>query len=453
MRFGIAAMAVALALAPVAGPALAQEAPPATTAPAETPPPATPPPAETIGPRELQNFSLNGTVTRPAPQVPATTTAPAVTSTGTESPRPGAAPTEPTASRPTRGPSPAGSSVTVALPPAGSLSALPTPAPTVGGAAQPSFQPAPSATTPVATPAGPGRGSLIPWLLAIALLVGAAVYFFWRQRSQPGYAPAGAGYARVAPERAPAQPLRPAPQPAARPTPRPTSQPTPQPTLRPAPQPVARTGPVADPVPQPLQRTTGPEQTAHAQLPTGFVSTRLQPAPQAPSGVVSTRLRPWLEIEFTPGRCVIEEDKATIQFDVSVFNSGSAPARDVLIEASMFNAGPAQDQEIGAFFSNPVAKGDRIPAIAPLKRVALKSAVSLTLDQMRQFEVAGKRIFVPLIGFNALYRWSGGDGQTSASYLVGRDTNTEKMAPLRLDLGPRIFRGLGAREHNIGVRV
>ena len=88
-----------------------------------------------------------------------------------------------------------------------------------------------------------------------------------------------------------------------------------------------------------------------------------------------------------------------------------------------------------------------------MKRVALKSAVSLTLDQMRQFEVAGKRIFVPLIGFNALYRWSGGDGQTSASYLVGRDTNTEKMAPLRLDLGPRIFRGLGAREHNIGVRV
>ena len=150
---------------------------------------------------------------------------------------------------------------------------------------------------------------------------------------------------------------------------------------------------------------------------------------------------------------MVPEDKATIQFDVAVYNSGSAPARDVLIEASMFNAGPAQDQEISAFFQHPVAKGDRIPAIPPLKRVALKSAVSLTLEQMRQFEVAGKRIFVPLIGFNALYRWSGGDGQTSASYLVGRDTKSEKMAPLRLDLGPRIFRGLGARQHNLGVRT
>jgi len=168
--------------------------------------------------------------------------------------------------------------------------------------------------------------------------------------------------------------------------------------------------------------------------------------------VVTTSLRPWLDIEFTPGRCVVEDDKATIQFDVTLFNSGSAPARDVLIEASMFNAGPAQDQEIGAFFARPQAEGDRIPAIPPLRRVALKSAVSLTREQLRQFEVAGRKLFVPLVGVNALYRWSGGEGQTSASYVVGRDTQSEKMAPLRLDLGPRIFRGLGARRHDASVR-
>ncbi|HEU5285663.1 MAG TPA: hypothetical protein VFU20_04010, partial [Sphingomicrobium sp.] len=191
--------------------------------------------------------------------------------------------------------------------------------------------------------------------------------------------------------------------------------------------------PAPAPAPAPLQRAPAPR-------------------PAARAGIVSTRLRPWLEIEFTPGRCVVEDDKATIQFDIAVFNSGSAPARDVLVEASMFNAGPAQDEEIGAFFAHPVAKGDRIPVIPPLKRVALKSAVSLTRDRLREFEVAGRRLFVPLVGFNALYRWSGGDGQTSASYLVGRDTEGEKMAPLRLDLGPRIFRGLGAREHTVRLR-
>lgn len=418
LRFGIAArvaaLAAALALASPSAPALAQaqETPPATGAPAETPPPE--PATETIGPRELQNFSINGTVTRPAPQAPAAPPAPAPSASvpGATATQPGPASAGSSASRPTRGPSAAAPSVTVTLPPATPSSGIPEPAPADGVAPQPNLTPI---APPAETPATDGRGSLVPWLLAIALLVGAAVYFFWRQRSQPSYATVGAGHAFVAPE------------------PRPASQPR--------------------PAAPPLQRAPAPQPAPEPQLPAGIVSTRLgQPA--AATGIVSTRLRPWLEIEFTPARCVVEENKATIQFDVAVFNSGSAPARDVLIEASMFNAGPAQDQEIGAFFANPVAKGDRIPAIAPLKRVALKSAVSLTLDQMRQFEVTGtgKRIFVPLIGFNALYRWSGGDGQTSASYLVGRDTQSEKLAPLRLDLGPRIFRGLGARQHNLGVR-
>jgi hypothetical protein len=71
---------------------------------------------------------------------------------------------------------------------------------------------------------------------------------------------------------------------------------------------------------------------------------------------------------------------------------------------------------------------------------------------MRQFEVGGRKLFVPLVGVNAIYRGPAGPAQTSASYLVGRDSNGEKMAPFRLDLGPRIFRGLGARQHTLGLR-
>ena len=86
-----------------------------------------------------------------------------------------------------------------------------------------------------------------------------------------------------------------------------------------------------------------------------------RPPAASPSGIVSTRLRPWLEIEFAPGRCVVEDDKVTIEFDVELFNSGSAPARDVLVEASMFNAGPSRTQEIGAFFAHPVGQGRADP--------------------------------------------------------------------------------------------
>ena len=380
LRFGIAALAAALALAPA--PSRAQDAAPATNTPA----------TDTIGPRELQNFTLNGTVTRPAPTTPART-APAPAATQPRSTVPtNAREQAPAPARPRTAPS---SSVTTTLPPASALPDTNSPAPANGLAPPVAVEPTPIA--PEETSASPANG-YIPWLLALILLGAGAGFVVWRRRSPPRYATAGASELVELPRTAPPPP--------------------------------------------PLQRASPPSAPPPA-------------APRAasnPSGIVSTRMRPWLEIGFSPGRCVVEEQGTTIQFDVEVYNSGNAPARDVLVEASKFNAGPEQDAEIGAFFAHPVAQGERIPAIPPLGRIAMQSAVSLTLEQMRQYEVGGRRLFVPLIGFNALYSWSGGDGQTSNSYLVGRDTKAEKMAPLRLDLGPRTFRGLGARQHNVGVR-
>src|SRR3954451_18790945 len=57
LRLGIALVTAALALGPAG--ALAQEAPPATT---------NTPAADSVGPRDLQNFSLKGTVTQPSEQ-------------------------------------------------------------------------------------------------------------------------------------------------------------------------------------------------------------------------------------------------------------------------------------------------------------------------------------------------------------------------------------------------
>ena len=418
-RFGIAAIAAAAIFG--SAPARAQDNAAATNT------TASPPPAETVGPRELRDFSLPGTVTRPAPPpaerapAPATAsppprTAPSATRPATTAPvqreRTTAAPAQEAARRPPSG--------TSADPLAGFEIDGPV-APASPVAASPELEPAP--LSPPAGAAEP-QSPFSPWMIALLLIGAGAAFYFWRQRAQPSYAAASAAqqpFAAAEPEPRP-QPLQRAPAPRPEPAARPTTRPEPTAAPTPVPQPVPR------PAPMPPVRST------------------------SPAGLVTTSLRPWLEIEFIPGRCVVENDKATIQFDVSVFNSGSAPARDVLIEASMFNAGPAQDQEIGAFFSHPATAGDRIPAIPPLKRIALKKNVSLSREQLRQYEVGGRKLFVPMVGLNALYRWGGGEGQTSASYVVGRDTEGEKMAPLRLDLGPRIFRGLGARQHNVAVR-
>ncbi|WP_028969521.1 hypothetical protein [Sphingomonas sp. URHD0057] len=174
--------------------------------------------------------------------------------------------------------------------------------------------------------------------------------------------------------------------------------------------------------------------------------------PAVPVGIVSTRLRPWVELAFQPGRCIVEDDRVTLEFELSLQNSGSAPARAVLVEATLMNAGPYQDQEISNFYGTPVGEGERITTIPPLKTVVVKTKVVAPRANVQLVEIGGRRVFVPLIAFNALYSWSSGEGQTSASYLLGRDGKGDKMGPFRLDLGPRVFRNVGARMLPIAVR-
>ncbi len=381
-RLGLAIGVAALALA--ATPTLAQTAPP--------------PPEETdsgaIGPRELQNFSIDGTVTRradpppaqrltpPAARAPATPGAEArdpAPSSERVTEAPAAAPSQPeTQSSSARepGPAPARDSAGQLSAPASSVT-VPLP-PLDGRVSDSDFASADDSS-------GLGLGfTAWPWLLAaIALALGGL--FLWRSRSRHAFAGFADGPqvdAFVAPDLPPAQ--RPSP---------------------PAP-----------------------------------------PAAAPPSlGVVSTRLRPRLEFVFKPLRCIVDDERVLVDFELELTNEGSAPARAVLVEASMFNAGPAQDQAIGAFFANPVAKGERIAAIEPLKRISVRSQVVAPRANVQLFKVEGREMLVPLIAFNALYGWSGGEAQSSSVYLLGRDTKHEKLAPLRADLGVRQFVDLGAR--------
>jgi hypothetical protein len=411
-------MAIAALLA--ATPLAAQDA---------TPPPA-PAPASNgvVGPTELRDFNLKGTVTPTAPVLqttplpqqalpPATRTAPppaasapattnpAVPASEPDTRSPAAA--EPTATKPA-------SSVTFSLPSPDSATpetGAETDTPANLGS-QPGVVPVePPASASIPVDSGP---SFWPWLLA-ALAVGVAVVVFgMRQRSRQLATAGGPMDFGTTEREPPARPLQRAASPP--PAPRPAAAPTP-----------------------PMRPTAVPP-------PSATVSTTM------PGMIVSTRLRPQLDIQFMPERLIVESDRVSIQFAAIVLNSGNAPARDVLVEATMFNAGATQDEEIAGFFAHPVARGERIPEIPPLKTLTLRSAVTLPFAQIRVYEVEGRKLFVPLVGFNALYRWGGKDAQTSESFIVGIDTQAERMAPFRLDGTPRQFRNLGARAHTVRVR-
>jgi hypothetical protein len=366
-------------------PAIAQDATqaPATNAPAPV----------AVGPRELQNFNLQGTVTRPADQPAATppqSPAPATESAVQRAPAvSGARAQRPAARRPAT-PLPSAAAQPLQAPPAlarDSAGAAPLPS-----ALNPGLTPAPSPSP--ASSFAPRQERQPPlWpLLVVAGLGAGAAFLFWRRRSRRAFAGGAEVDDYVAPE----------------------SEPEPA------------TVPVAAPPPRPA------------------------PAPLA--GVVSSRLRPWIDVAFQPLNCAVEDDKVTIDFELELFNSGSAPARAVLAEASLFNAGADQDQALGAFFAKPAGRGERIITIEPLKRVALRHQVVVERSQVTEYELAGHKVFVPVIGFNALYRWSGGEGQTSAAYLLGRDTSSDKLGPFRLDVGRRSFGAIAGRPLPLGVR-
>jgi hypothetical protein len=399
-RLRIAAIAVAFGSLGV--PALAQNAVvPANTA------------QDVVGPPQLQDFSLNGTVTRQAetppprqqPAQPAQATQPTTAQTEPP-PRPATepaqrqqaerqAPAETRRRETARAEAPAASAPTGLG--SGTLFDLAPPTAAQPVAVTPQL---PTAAVPPADSAADESSGFpsLPWLLALVAAAGAAAWYFLRQR--PRFA-----YAGDAPDIA-----------------------------EPAPEPKRR--------PEPLQRAPAP---APAPAPT-------PEAPPVPQGIVSTRLRPWLDIAVAPQTCRVGDDGATLEFEVTVANSGSAPARDVLVEALMLNADPTQDKQIGAFFQRPAGQGERIATIPPLKSMTMRSALRMTREQMRQFEAGDRKLFVPLIALNALYRHGGGEAQTSAAFLVGRDGAGDKMAPFVVDAAPRRFNGLAARALEPSVR-
>ncbi|HEX6740217.1 MAG TPA: hypothetical protein VF079_00275, partial [Sphingomicrobium sp.] len=143
---------------------------------------------------------------------------------------------------------------------------------------QPRFSPqsAPPTLAPDSEP------TLWPWLLLAAFVGAGAAFLLLRRRSRASFAGAPQIDPYVAPE--PVAPPRPAPAPASTPAPAPEA------------------------------------------------------APPGPVGIVSSRLRPWVDIAFAPLGCTVDDERVTVEFEVQLTNSGGALARDMLVEASMFNA-------------------------------------------------------------------------------------------------------------------
>ena len=430
-----AAAAALLAASPLAA---QSTSPPAAQAPTAAPAPVPPPTGDVVGPPQLRDFTLNGAATQP--EQPATNTP------EPEPRRPAPATARPAEPRATPAPAvtapPQRRATTVPAPRAPLPDAAPAdlpPADVLAVPAEPAFAPEP-APAPVEVPEAPvtadqpGSGWW-PWMAALlALGLGAAFWWSRRQRSErERYAAENAELgALVATPAATPQPLpRAAPspvpprQPAPAPATPPPARPTTPPTRSPAPTPVATPGPAPAPAPAP-----------------------------ATGGIVASGLKPKIEFELVPLQAETDAaEGAALTVDIVVTNRGSAPARDVLVEAQLVNAGPQVDADVARFFTQPPGSGERVPVIPPMASVSVRARLQVPGDLLAPLVVEGRKLLVPLVAMNASYRWSGGEMTDSSSFLVGRgDAEGGKMAPFRLDQGARSWSGLAARLHSTGLQ-
>ena len=154
-----------------------------------------------------------------------------------------------------------------------------------------------------------------------------------------------------------------------------------------------------------------------------------------------------IELDFQPQRVVIREGVAEINFKLAIRNAGTMAAEDVRIAVQTFNA--ADKPGLEAF----LAETEVEPGPMPLRMPAgyeekLEGIGKLEGDEIRAIEVHGRRLLIPVVAFNVVWRLADGrSGQTALSWLVGRESDppAEKMGAFRLDLGARLYRTVGQR--------
>jgi hypothetical protein len=394
-RISILAAGAALTFVPAM--ALAQEA-----APTQPPPPGSlqgfqlDPSRDTGKPKvpEREGPEIDN---RPAPlaaqtPVPVVVVPPPVTRTVTPTPAPSATPSRSTSQQaPQQHPAP------VQRERAEPATQQPAPAPVqpvvkVTAPSSPASEPSPQATqnsatgtvAPQAVPAEIPSGSNLPWIIIALVAAGIAGLVFRLRRKRPAKRVAVAEEAFV---------------------------------------PEARS-PVGD-MPRPAPTATQPAEPAHPDRPNAAISIEFQPL-----GARHTLIG------------------AAIGYRIVLHNEGEVAAENVAIASMIVNADARQEQGLASFFAEPVhAATHSAERIEPGFSVEFAGELRLASDAIVPIQVKDRALLIPLVAFSAHYRWEGGNGYSAAAFIVGEESDPprERMAPFRLDQGPRQYRSVGSR--------
>ncbi len=155
-------------------------------------------------------------------------------------------------------------------------------------------------------------------------------------------------------------------------------------------------------------------------------------------------------MRFEPDEVILGFAALTLRGELKIANIGKAMASNVRLRTAAITANARQQQMIAAF-----NRGESGPTEEPIdnirkgERLNISIEVSLPRAELASYSVQGREICVPII--LADLEWSGlaenSEKHLRIAAMLGRETNPpqDKMAPFRIDLGPRSFSEVAQR--------
>lgn len=227
--------------------------------------------------------------------------------------------------------------------------------------------------------------------------------------------------------------------------------------------------PAADPVPAPAPRKPAPKiysppNPAKAKplapiSPDGFVTSKIGVIPEPPSTPakippIAPKQEPkpsktdHLQIELTANGASSTLLNAVLNYTIKLTNLSDQLLRDIRLSGAMMQANSENAK------NGDIQTGDILHEIENLsagETISLTGDIRLPLNAIRPITFKSQALFIPLARFSVAYTDHEDTGcQQTASFIIGREYEPRrpKMAPFRLDLGPRNFDPVGQRPLN-----
>lgn len=163
----------------------------------------------------------------------------------------------------------------------------------------------------------------------------------------------------------------------------------------------------------------------------------------------TARDAPVIDLSLAPTRAGLNLLSAVVEGDLTVTNTGDVPVERLRIAATLVSAHGGQDADLAAAIAQPVGRPLAPPFdLAPGESRRVRLVAALARDGIRAMSAGDRPIFVPIVALSSTFASGGTDYRAARAFAVGIErVDSAKLAPIWLDVPPRMYDGVAARAH------